>query len=119
MFTILIFFLLLHQPISSQSGPPDKSDHYLADDYWWLTLSGLGVVGSALNIFLLHTFYMERKAMATSVNAMICFNTVHRTIYVTICIPWRTYNMVYNEPLFAGIFGRYQVVNYTELVSKP
>ena len=117
MFKIMIFFLLIHQHTSSQSGQPDKSAHYLAKDYLWLSLSGLGLVGSALNIFLLHTFYRERKAMATSVNAMICFNTLHRMIYATVSIHWRTYNMLQDEPLFTGIFGRYQVVcRHTKII---
>ena len=50
----------------------EKSSHYIVRHFGWQALSGLGVVGTILNIFLLHTFYIERKALATSVNAMIC-----------------------------------------------
>ena len=72
----------------------NKSDHYLVHTYWWQALSGLGVVGTILNSFLLHTFFIERKGMATSVNAMICCDTLHRMIYSAICIHWRTCNMI-------------------------
>ena len=88
----------------------NKSDHYLVHTYGWQALSGLGVVGTILNSFLLHTFFIERKGMATSVNAMICFDTLHRMIYSAISIHWRTYNMIYEEPLFYQWLGKYQVL---------
>ena len=97
------------------------SDHYIAYYYGWQALSGFGIVGMILSSFLLHTFYIERKALATAVNAMICGETVNRLFYVTICIHWRTYNMIMDEPLFHQYLGREKVglSYYSLLVQMP
>ena len=71
MFRHLLMLLIIsmascEQNISKEMGE-NKSDHYLVQTYGWQALSGLGVVGTILNSFLLHTFFIERKGMATSV----------------------------------------------------
>ena len=86
-----------------------KSDHFIVKHFGWQSLSGFGIVGTVLNSFLLYTFYSERKALATSVNAMICAETLHRMIYATISVHWRTYNMVMEEPLFHQYLGKHKV----------
>ena len=86
-----------------------KSDHFIVTHFGWQSLSGFGIVGTALNSFLLYTFYGERKALATSVNAMICAETLHRMIYSTISVHWRTYNMVMENPLFHQYLGKQKV----------
>ena len=94
---------------NSTHGPhKSKSDHYLINNCGWQSLSWLGLLGTALNAFLLHTFYSERKVLATSINIMICLDTMHRLLY-TLAIHWRSYNMIYGDPVFTDWLGRYQV----------
>ena len=107
----LIFTLILriHGQDQISEKNATKSDHFIVKYYGWQSLSGFGIVGTVLNSFLLHTFYIERKALATSVNAMICAETLHRMIYATISVHWRTYNMVMEEPLFHQYLGTHKV----------
>jgi hypothetical protein len=88
-----------------------KQEHFLVKYGAWQSLSVLGLLGTVSNGFLLNTFYSERKSMATSVNAMICMDTLFRLLYATIGIHWRTYNMLYHQPLFQALWGREQVIS--------
>ena len=81
-----------------------RKEHFLVTWGAWQCLSGLGVFGTISNSFLLYVFYSERKLMATSVNALICMETMYRLAY-TIIIHWRTYNLVHNTTLFNEWLG--------------
>ena len=71
-----------------------KYDHFLVKWKAWQLLSFVGLFGTFSNSFLLYIFYSERNMMASSVNIMICMNTVYRLLYSMVGIHWRTYNMV-------------------------
>ena len=80
-----------------------KSEHFLVSWKAWQMLSGVGSFGTLSNSFLLYTFYSERKVLATSVNTMVCMDTLYRFLYSTFAIHWRTYNMVSDRTLFQGL----------------
>ena len=95
---------------------PDKQkrknqEHFLVKYGAWQSLSVLGLLGTLSNAFLLKTFYSERQSMVTSVNAMICMDTLYRLLYATIGIHWRTFNMLYQQPLFQAFWGKDQVIS--------
>ena len=92
-----------------QNYVTQKSEHYLVKWKAWQFLSLLGLFGTISNSFLMYIFYSERKIMATSVNAMICMDTLYRLVYATVSIQWRTYNMVQEQTLFHGWLDRDQV----------
>ena len=60
--------------LSSEAEAEDvnRANHPLAR--FWKINSGLGIVGTVLNSFVLYIFYIERHSMVTSVNAMIWLN---------------------------------------------
>ena len=93
-------------------GPyPDKpKQHYLSTYKAWQSLSVLGVVGTASNLLLLHTFYSEREILASSVNVLIYMDCCHKLLYSALMVPWRNYNMIYREPLFISILGLHEVI---------
>ena len=72
----------------------DNSQHYLVKWKAWQCLSCVGFFGTFMNLFLLYTFYSERRVLATSVNTMDCMDTLYRLSYATIGVHWRTCNMV-------------------------
>ena len=113
-----IFIFLLILSLISHSGENNISlvflgqekenlnnEHFLVKWKGWQFLSGLGVFGTFSNSFLLYAFYSERQFMATSVNAMICMETMYRLAY-TFTIHWRTFNMVHNNGLLNYFIGR-------------
>ena len=104
-------------PYFNQKDKKQKSEHYLVKWKAWQFLSLLGLFGTISNSFLLYIFHSERKFMATSVNAMICMDTLYRLVYATVSIHWRTYNMVQEQTLFQGWMDRDQV-DYSMGVSK-
>ena len=81
----------------------------IQDYFGWHVLSGVGVVGTFTNLFLLHCFYAERAVLATSVNAMICMGTLHKAIYSTIIVHWRNYSMVTGRPVMQSWLGKENV----------
>ena len=86
-----------------------KSEHYLVKWKAWQILSVVGMFGTISNSFLLFIFYSERKLLVTSVNVMICMDTLYRLVYATITIHWRTHNMVQDKTMFHHWLGREQV----------
>ena len=66
-----------------------KPVHYLAGWGAWYCNSVIGVFGTFANSFLLYIFYSERRVLASSVNAMIAMDTLHRILF-TLVIHWRT-----------------------------
>ena len=96
-------------PYLNQKDIKQKSEHYLVKWKAWQFLSFLGLFGTISNSFLLYIFHSERKFMATSVNAMICMDTLYRLVYATVSIHWRTYNMVQEQTLFHSWMDRDQV----------
>ena len=80
--------------------------HPTVSYHGWQLLSCVGFFGTTINSFLLHSFYSERKVLATSVNCMICTETFHRILYSTVSVHWRTYNMIMDQPLFGSIMGK-------------
>ena len=121
LYTLLLLFALLslssgnnHSVINTYSPEKQKTkkqEHFLVKYGAWQSLSVLGLLGTLSNAFLLNTFYSERQSMVTSVNAMICMDTLFRLLYATIGIHWRTYNMLYHQPLFQALWGREQVTS--------
>ena len=103
---------------------PDKQkrknqEHFLVKYGAWQSLSVLGLLGTVSNAFILNTFYSERHSMVTSVNAMICMDTLFRLLYATIGIHWRTYNMLYRQPLFQAFWAKDQVISsFSRVCSK-
>ena len=83
--------------------------HYLVRWRAWHLLSFLGLFGTFSNLFLLYTFYVERKYLATSVNTMICMDTVYRFMYSTFALHWRNYNMIHQEGLLNIFWSREKV----------
>ena len=101
---------------ASLTYSPDKQkrknqEHFLVKYGAWQSLSVLGLLGTVSNAFILNTFYSERHSMVTSVNAMICMDTLFRLLYVTIGIHWRTYNMLYRQTLFQAFWAKDQVIS--------
>ena len=93
-----------------QDKETQNNEHFLVKWKGWQLLSGLGVFGTFSNSFLLYAFYSERQLMATSVNAMICMETMYRLAY-TFTIHWRTFNMVHNNGLLNYFIDR-ELVKY-------
>ena len=87
---------------------PKQSEHYLVKWSAWQSLSVLGLIGIFSNTILIYTFYSEQN-MATSVNAMICMETVYRLVYATTIMHWRNYNMVNDKTLFSNWFSKEKV----------
>jgi hypothetical protein len=81
----------------------------IQDYLGWHLLSGVGVVGTFFNLFLMHCFYAERAVLATSVNAMICMDTLHKVIYSTIIVHWRNYGMISGRPVMDEWLGTQNV----------
>ena len=77
-----------------------RGSHVLVRWKAWHFLSFLGLFGTFSNFFLLYTFYVERQYLATSVNTMICMDTLYRFVYSTFGVHWRDYNMVHQKGLF-------------------
>ena len=103
-----------HSAIYTHSPDKQKTktqEHFLVKYGAWQSLSVLGLLGTVSNAFLLNTFYSERQSMATSVNAMICMDTLFRLLYATIGIHWRTFNMLYHQSLFQALWGKDQVIS--------
>ena len=121
LYTLLLLLALLsfssennHSVINTYSPEKQKTkkqDHFLVKYGAWQSLSVLGLLGTLSNAFLLNPFYSERQSMVTSVNAMICMDTLYRLLYATIGIHWRTFNMLYHQPLFHAFWGKDQVIS--------
>ena len=94
----------LDQTFEKQNGR-----HFLVRWKAWQLLSGLGFFGTMSNAFLLYTFYSDRKMIATSVNAMICMDTLYRLLYSSLAIPWRTINMTQDKTFLQPWLGKDQV----------
>ena len=116
-FIIIIFFVNLSHSLNDTEDffngdqfIKSKSKHYLVEWKAWQILSCIGIFGTFSNAFLLQTFYLERKVLASSVNAMVCMDTIYRLLYSTLSIHWRTYNMVFDETLFHGLIGKEMVI---------
>ena len=81
----------------------------IQDCFGWHILSGVGLLGTLSRLFLMHCFYAERTVLATSVNAMICMDTLHKLIYASIIMHWRNYVMVSGKPIFEQWLGKSNV----------
>ena len=97
-------FLNYNNMKENQSG-----SHLIHDIYGWHLLSAVGVIGTASNLFLLHCFYTERAVLATSVNAMICMDTLHKVVYSAVIVHWRNYVMIGRYPVFQEWLGNRNV----------
>ena len=99
--SVLIAFCFQDLPFMTDP----KYQHYLITYKMWHSLYLFGVVGTFLNLLLLHAFYEERDILASSVNTLIYMDCFHRMIYSAVMVPWRNYNMITGKPLFSSIFG--------------
>ena len=102
-----------------QKKKADISGSQLIQDFFgWHILSGVGLLGTFSNLFLMHCFYAERSVLATSVNAMICMETLHKVIYSSIIVHWRNYTMVSGKPIFEEWLGtsNVRIILFTSLV---
>ena len=112
----LLYFVAKTQSVANNGsyGNTNEADnrgsvHPTVSYHGWHVLSCVGVFGTTINSFLLHSFYLERKVLATSVNCMICAETFHRILYSAVSVHWRTYNMIMDQPLFGSIIGKNRV----------
>ena len=83
--------------------------HYLVKWKAWHLTTFFGLFGIFSNLFLLYTFYVERQYLASSVNTMICMDTLYRFVYSTFAIHWRNYNMTHQEGLLSMFWSREKV----------
>ena len=94
--------------------PGNKDKHYLVAWRVWHLQSLLAIFVTFANTFLLFIFYSERAVLASSVNAMIFAETVHRILYTdghagrllytaTLCIHWRTVILTSSRGLFSSL----------------
>ena len=86
-----------------------SGSQFIQDFFGWHILSGVGVLGTLSHLFLMHCFYAESTVLATSVNAMICMDTLHKLIYASIIVHWRNYAMVSGKPIFEEWLGKSNV----------
>ena len=86
-----------------------SGSQFIQDCFGWHILSGVGLLGTLSHLFLMHCFYAERTVLATSVNAMICMDTLHKLIYASIIVHWRNYAMVSGKPIFEEWLGKSNV----------
>ena len=87
----------------------NKSEHYLVKWKAWQFLSFVGLFGTISHLFLIYTFYKKRRFLATSVNTMVCMDTLYRLTYATVAVHWRTFNMVSDETVFQHWLGQENV----------
>ena len=97
-------FLNYNNMKESHSG-----SHLIQVIYGWHLLSVVGMIGTVSNLFLLHCFYTERAVLATSVNAMICMDTLHKVVYSAVIVHWRNYVMIGRYPVFQEWLGNRNV----------
>ena len=89
--------------------------HYLVKWKAWHLTSFFGLFGSFSNLFLLYTFYVERQYLASSVNTMICMDTLYRFVYSTFAVHWRNYNMIHQQGLLSIVWPREKVSAKTSI----
>ena len=81
------------------------SGHYLISHKVWHNMYFFAVVGTFLNLLLLHAFYQERDSLVSSVNTLIYMDCFHRILYSLVMVPWRNYNMITRKPLLSSFIG--------------